>query len=355
MELSPALPEVVEASPQVRLPASNSTDSPIVIEDDDPSPSPVVEEMDIKPAMVSFASSAVDTLAQPIIVAEELIMDGAMEAGDCKPVLEAIVLPSRPVSGQPNSVASLEARLSGLTTDGSVPMEGVQLCQAGSPGREPAEVGFEPVAGPSTTQPGFEPVAGPSTTQPSFAEVLAWPRTAPVAPRHREASPPEALDAHFHLKMPGGVINVPGFVAAIGIHPSQAARVLPRDLEKLGMLIRSPKVSAFVEIGPDGQNGVSMGKQEALLRQCLAKADSTKPVILHIRGKMGQDVELNARCRTMAQKYLEKEQPIQLHCFSCEPGVFAAWRKVFPQVPWRRKLRTPYVPNRGAASSDPRA
>ena len=367
MELSPALPEVVEASPQVRLPASNSTDSPIVIEDDDPSPSPVVEEMDIKPAMVSFASSAVDTLAQPIIVAEELIMDGAMEAGDCKPVLEAIVLPSRPVSGQPNSVASLEARLSGLTTDGSVPMEGVQLCQAGSPGREPAEVGFEPVAGPSTTQPGFEPVAGPSTTQPSFAEVLAWPRTAPVAPRHREASPPEALDAHFHLKMPGGntsitrclitsptlsrcaggggggvvfcwpdnisgVINVPGFVAAIGIHPSQAARVLPRDLEKLGMLIRSPKVSAFVEIGSDGQNGVSMGKQEALLRQCLAKADSTKPVILHIRGKMGQDVELNARCRTMAQKYLEKEQPIQLHCFSCEPGVFAAWRKVFPQV-----------------------
>ena len=163
MELSPALPEVVEASPQVRLPASNSADSPIVIEDDDSSPSPVVEEMDIKPAMVSFASSAVDTLVQPIIVAEELTMDGAMEAGDCKPV----------VSGQPNSVTSLEARLSGLTTDGSVPMEGVQLCQAGSSGREPAEVGFEPVAGPSTTQPGLEPVAGPSTTQPSFAEVLA--------------------------------------------------------------------------------------------------------------------------------------------------------------------------------------
>ena len=39
-------------------------------------------------------------------------------------------------------------------------------------------------------------------TQPSFAEVLARPRTAPVAPRHREASPPEALDAHFHIKMP---------------------------------------------------------------------------------------------------------------------------------------------------------
>ena len=128
------------------------------------------------------------------------------------------------------------------------------------------------------------------------------------------------------------VINVPGFVAAIGIHPSQAARVLPRDREKLGMLLRSPKVSALGEIGLDGQNGVSMGKQEALLRQCLAKADSTKPVILHIRGKVGQDVELNARCRTMVQKYLEKEQPIQLHCFSCEPGVFAAWRKVFPQV-----------------------
>ncbi|KAK3779635.1 hypothetical protein RRG08_039115 [Elysia crispata] len=220
MELSPALPEVVEASPQVRLPASNSADSPIVIEDDDPSPSPVAEEMDIKPAMVSFAPSAVDTLAQPIIVAtqtltaDELTMDGAMEASDCKPVVEAIVPPSRPVSGQLNCVALLEARLSGLTTDGSVPMEGVQLSQAVSPGIEPAEVGFEPVAGPSTTQPGFEPVAGPSTTQPgfepvagpsttqpSFAEVLARPRTAPVAPRHREASP-EALDAHFHIKMP---------------------------------------------------------------------------------------------------------------------------------------------------------
>ncbi|KAK3758879.1 hypothetical protein RRG08_035528, partial [Elysia crispata] len=178
MELSPALPEVVEASPQVRLPASNSADSPIVIEDDD-------EEVDIKPAMVSFASSAVDTLAQPIIVAEELTMDGAMEAGDCKPM----------VSGQTNSVTSLEARLSGLTTDGSVPMEGVQLCQAGSPGREPAE-------------PGLEPVAGPSTTHPSFAEVLAWPRTAPVAPQHREASPPEAHDAHFHLKMPAAGVTL---------------------------------------------------------------------------------------------------------------------------------------------------
>ena len=170
MELSPALPEVVEASPQVRLPASNSADSPIVIQDDDPSPSPVVEEMDVKPAMVSFASSAVDTLAQPIIVAEELTMDGAMEAGDCKPVVEAIVQPSRPVSGQPNSVASLEARLSGLTTDGSVPMESVQLCQAGSPGREPAEVGFEPVAGPSTTAR-IRTSAGPSTTQPGFEPV----------------------------------------------------------------------------------------------------------------------------------------------------------------------------------------
>ena len=195
VELSPALPDVVEASPQVSLPASNSADNPIVIEDDDPSPSPVAEEIDIKPAMVNFAPSAVDTLTQPIIVAtqtltaNELTMDGAIEAGDCKPVVEAIVPPSRPVSGQPNCVASQEARLRWLTTDGSVPMEGVQLGQAVSPGIEPAEVGFEPVAGPSATQTGFEPVAGPSTTQPSFAEVLARPRTAPVAPRHHQSYP----------------------------------------------------------------------------------------------------------------------------------------------------------------------
>ncbi|KAK3796554.1 hypothetical protein RRG08_059284 [Elysia crispata] len=194
MELSPALPDLVEGISQVRLPASNSDNNSIVIEEDDPSPSPVLEEIDIKPAMVSFAPSAVNTLAQPIIVAtqtltaDEITMDGAMEADDCKPVVEAIVPPSGPVSGQHNFVASLEARLSGLTTDGSVPMK--------------AEVGFEPVAGPSTTQPGFKPVARSSTFQPSFAEVLARPRTAPVAPRHREASPPEALDAHFHIKMP---------------------------------------------------------------------------------------------------------------------------------------------------------
>ena len=73
----------------------------------------------------------------------------------------------------------------------------MQLSQAVSPGIKPAEVGFETVAGPSTTQLGFKPVAGPSTTQPSFAEVLARPRTAPVAPWYREA-----LDAHFHIKMP---------------------------------------------------------------------------------------------------------------------------------------------------------
>ena len=96
----------------------------------------MVEEIDIKPAMVSFAPSAVNTLAQPIIVAtqtltaDEITMDGAMEADNCKPVVEAIVPPSRPVSGQLNFVASLEARLSGLTTDGSVPMKGVQLSQA---------------------------------------------------------------------------------------------------------------------------------------------------------------------------------------------------------------------------------
>ncbi|KAK3753586.1 hypothetical protein RRG08_010005 [Elysia crispata] len=84
------------------------------------------------------------------------------------------------------------------------------------------------------------------------------------------------------------VMDVPGFEAAFGIHPSQAARVMSRDLEKLGMLLLSPKVSALGEIGLDGQNGVDMGKQEALIRQCLAKADSSKPVILHIRGRWGR-------------------------------------------------------------------
>ena len=86
----------------------------------------------------------------------------------------------------------------------------MQLSQAVSPGIKPAEVRFEPVAGPSTTQPGFKPVAGPSTSQPgfkpvaghsrtqlSFADVLNRPRTAPVVSRDREA-----LDAHFHVKMP---------------------------------------------------------------------------------------------------------------------------------------------------------
>ena len=125
-------------------------------------------------------------------------------------------------------------------------------------------------------------------------------------------------------------MNVPWFAAKIGIHPSQAERVMSRDLEKLGMLLRSPKVSAPGKIGLDGQNGVDKGNQEAFLRQ--STADSSKPVNLHIRGQVGQDVELNARCRTSAQKYLEKEQLIQLHCFSCKPGVFAAWRKVFSQV-----------------------
>ncbi|KAK3796550.1 hypothetical protein RRG08_059280 [Elysia crispata] len=68
-------------------------------------------------------------------------------------------------------------------------------------------------------------------------------------------------------------MNVPGFVAAIGNHPSQAARIMSPDLEKLGMLLRNPKVSALGKSSLDGQNGVDMGKQEALLRQFLATAD----------------------------------------------------------------------------------
>ena len=74
IELSPALPDLVEAISQVRLPASNSDNNPIVIEEDDPSPSPVLEEIDIKPGMVSFAPSAVNTLAQPIIVATQIAL-----------------------------------------------------------------------------------------------------------------------------------------------------------------------------------------------------------------------------------------------------------------------------------------
>lgn len=127
-------------------------------------------------------------------------------------------------------------------------------------------------------------------------------------------------------------LDVAGFVAAVGIHPKHIAHLNDRHWGAFKTLMQSPNVKAIGEVGLD-YTAKGINKQETRLRHILVGfADPSRPVILHLRGRKGDEDEIYFRALGLVRKCLSEEQPIQLHCFSGGPGVFAAWHTSFPNV-----------------------
>ncbi|GFR61671.1 3'-5' ssDNA/RNA exonuclease TatD [Elysia marginata] len=139
-------------------------------------------------------------------------------------------------------------------------------------------------------------------------------------------------DPHSYPRNVDRIVDVPGFIPAVGIHPKQVSTWTASEMESFKILMRSPKVKALGEVGLDFQ-ARHMEKQEEVLRYILrAYADPAKPVILHLRGPRGNEGVAYSRGMKLAKKCLDKTQPVQLHCFNGGSAAFARWREYFPNV-----------------------
>ncbi|GFO46545.1 3'-5' ssDNA/RNA exonuclease tatd [Plakobranchus ocellatus] len=132
--------------------------------------------------------------------------------------------------------------------------------------------------------------------------------------------------SHHILQM----VDVPCFVAAIGVHPKNVLSWNAPQKEAFKILMRSPNTKALGEISLDfAAKGIK--KQEEVLQYLLRGfADISKPVILHLWGRKGHEDEAYHRGPNLTEACLPREQPIQLHCFSGGADVVARWQRRFP-------------------------
>ncbi|GFN90468.1 3'-5' ssDNA/RNA exonuclease tatd [Plakobranchus ocellatus] len=127
-------------------------------------------------------------------------------------------------------------------------------------------------------------------------------------------------------------VDVPGFVATIGVHPRHILSWNAPQKEAFKILVRSPNTKALGEIGLDF-TAKGIKKQEEVLKYLLRGfLNTAKPVILHLRGRKGHEDEAHNRGVNLAGACLPREQPIQLDCFSGGADIAARWQRQFPNL-----------------------
>lgn len=91
-----------------------------------------------------------------------------------------------------------------------------------------------------------------------------------------------ALDLCRHYV---GRTDVPRLYATAGVHPDDAAKLEPSDLDKLSALLAAPEVIACGEIGLDyyWDTAPRAVQQAAFIEQMECAADHRKPIIIHCR------------------------------------------------------------------------
>jgi len=104
-------------------------------------------------------------------------------------------------------------------------------------------------------------------------------------------------------------------VAAVGIHPHDAAATFEGDFSELEALLAHPRVRAVGEIGLDYHYRVSPPTvQKSVFEKQLHLADSKRlPVIVHVREAMPDALDTIRRVRTEGWRGV-------FHCFGGEPG-----------------------------------
>ncbi|GFR97650.1 hypothetical protein ElyMa_004482900 [Elysia marginata] len=117
------------------------------------------------------------------------------------------------------------------------------------------------------------------------------------------------------------IVDVSGFVPALGIHPKPPKHVgiwTASEKEAFEILMRSQKIKALSEVVLDFY-ARHIGKQREVLRYNIifwAFADLAKLMIFHLRKPKGKEDEACFRRLELAKKCLDKTQSIQLHCFN---------------------------------------
>ncbi|XP_070567369.1 uncharacterized protein [Ptychodera flava] len=222
----------------------------------------------------------------------------------------------------------------------------------------------------------------PRTQVAAASQEAEHPTTAPArygweAERSQESPLPKAMDSHFHLdrtvkqlrkgsrvttsaqlvsacpsvrpevpvQVVGGVevycdpetfpedlTREPGWKIAIGLHPKAAVGAGNQVLQEIRRLVASPHVAALGEIGLDRTVGSDKWtKQEDIFRELLSMADPAKPVILHLRGAVGDKYacDTHALALVTVKEMCDSTKLIHIHNFAGELRTLRRWRQAF--------------------------
>ena len=196
----------------------------------------------------------------------------------------------------------------------------------------------------------------------------------PSAMQEREEAGPVAFDSHFHLDrssrwilhkddgtleellearsgvqpavdVQGGVAVfcdpdcwpnqfgiMPGFGAAVGVHPKKATEFTDEHFSTLEELLKREGVVALGEVGLDHTVDESMWqRQEEVLRQVLLLSYPLRPLVVHVRAATEQETGmLYAKLYSIFRECVMPTQRIHLHCFTGSAEQVVAWKEAFP-------------------------
>ena len=108
----------------------------------------------------------------------------------------------------------------------------------------------------------------------------------------------------------------PAFYATAGVHPHDAAKAAPGDLERLAGLLKHPKVVALGEIGLDYHYDFSPRdvQKSVFIEQMAIAGAARKPIVIHTREAWDDTLAL-------IERYWKPYGiPGIMHCFSGGPG-----------------------------------
>ncbi len=108
----------------------------------------------------------------------------------------------------------------------------------------------------------------------------------------------------------------PAFYATVGVHPHDAAKATPADLQHLEGLLAHPKVIAVGEIGLDYHYDFSPRdtQQSIFIDQMAIAARARKPIVIHTREAWDDTLAL------IEQHWTPHGLPGIMHCFSGGPA-----------------------------------
>jgi TatD DNase family protein len=108
----------------------------------------------------------------------------------------------------------------------------------------------------------------------------------------------------------------PAFYATVGVHPHDAAKAGPADLERLSGLLKHPKVVAVGEIGMDYHYDFSPRdvQKSVFIEQMGIAGAARKPIVIHTREAWDDTLALIERY------WKPYGLPGIMHCFSGGPG-----------------------------------